>query len=162
VWGEVIHAQGNQWDYRNVSSASFHKSRCPQMHVTAQNTTHIEHSLNVLETPSEFKGPAPLLSGSVFVPASSSWVDLADGSEAAAFLRRTIAISARHILARLRRLFISFAEQSRSIRVRSAKIHRMCTSVGVWIVAGLTALLVASASMDVRYKLNQCVKYVIR
>jgi len=156
----------NQRHQRSVSSASFHKSRCPQMHVTAQNTTHIEDSLSVLESRSEFKGvvhvPVPLLSGSVFVSASSSRVDLSDGNGVPDFLRRTIAISARHILARPRRLFISSAEQSRSIRVRSAKIHRMCTSVGVWVVAALTSLLVVSTSMDLRYKSNQCVKYMIR
>jgi hypothetical protein len=50
--------------------------------------------------------------------------------DAPCFARRTAEISARQALARLRRLPISSAEQNRSTRVRSAKTHRMCTSVG--------------------------------
>jgi hypothetical protein len=157
------YAQVNQRHGRKVSSASFHKSRCPQMHVTAQNTNHIEHSLNVLGSRSELAGVAtdfvPLLSFSIVISACSSWAEL-ESDGASAFLRRNTAIKARHALARLRRQLMSSAEHNKSTRVRRAKIHRMCTLVGAWVMVVLSSLLVVSASRELRYKLNQCVKYM--
>ena len=99
------------------------------MFVTAQKTTHIEYSFNVVLEGLTF------VSTSVVEPISasvspSSRLQGVDAGVPLVFARRTAKISARQVLARLRRLPVSSAEQNRSTRVRSAKIHRMCTSVG--------------------------------
>jgi len=125
-----VEARTNQGLGRRASSASFHRSRCPQMLVTAQNTIHMEHSLNVLEFPPEgvARVSVPSTSVSVALSVGSSW---AESGRFSAFRRRITEISERHVLARLRKQLVSSAEQNRSMRVSSAKIHRICTSVGV-------------------------------
>jgi hypothetical protein len=72
---------------------------------------------------------APQVSVSVVLSGRSSCVE---GCGFPSFRRRTTEISERQALARLRRQAISSAEQNRSMRVRSAKIHRMWISVGVY------------------------------
>ena len=142
--------------WRRASSASSHKSRCPQMLVTAQNTNHIEDSLKVLWSRPESGRvvcvSAPLISVSV----CSLCVE---GCGLPSFRRRTTEISERQALARLRRQAVSSAEQNRSMRVSSAKIHRMWISVGVCAEVVLASPLLL-ASSDRRYRLNQCVKYM--
>jgi hypothetical protein len=81
---------------------------------------------------------APLVSVSVILSACSSCVE---GCGLPSFRRRTTEISERQALARLRRQAISSAEQNRSMRVRSAKIHRMWISVGVYAEVVLSSAL---------------------